>query len=68
MKLVPNWREGWKWLSIQLVALGIALQGAILAFPDLKDWLGDQASHAVGILVLAGVALGRFKDQRKVDS
>jgi hypothetical protein len=65
MKIVPDWREAWKWLSIQLVALGIALQGAVLAFPDLKDWLGDTATHLVGILILAGVAMGRLKDQSK---
>lgn len=65
MRLVPNWRSCWKWLSIQLVLVGGALQGAILAWPEAKDWIGDKASHYVGLLILAGVGLGRLKDQSK---
>jgi hypothetical protein len=63
MMIVPNWREGWKWLSIQITAVGIALQAAIIAWPDIKDWLGDTVTHCVGLVILAGVALGRFTKQ-----
>lgn len=66
MKLVPNWREAWKWLSMQITALGIALQAAILAFPDLKNWVGDMVSHCVGLLILVGIAMGRLKAQPSV--
>ena len=65
--MVDNARTAWKWFSMQIAALGIAMQGAILAFPGLKDWLGDQAAHIAGILILAGIVAGRLVDQRKPD-
>lgn len=65
MKLVPNWKDAWKWLSIQITAAGVALQAAILAFPDIKDWLGDTVTHCVGLLILVGIALGRLADQKR---
>ncbi len=65
MKLLPDWRDCWKWLSIQVIAAGVALQGAVLVWPEVKDWIGDTASHLVGLLILGGAALGRLKDQRK---
>lgn len=65
MTLVPNWKDAWKFLSIQITGIGIALQASIIAFPDVKDWLGDAVSHCVGLLILVGVALGRLKCQTK---
>jgi hypothetical protein len=64
MKLVENWRHAWKWISIQLVAVGVTLQAGVLAFPDLKDWLGDTMSHLVGLLILVGIAGGRVVKQK----
>lgn len=63
MKPVSNWRQAWKWLSIQITAVGVALQAAILAFPALKEWVGDTLSHCVGLLILVGIGIGRLKDQ-----
>lgn len=34
MKLVPNWREGWRMWSIRLNALGTFLMGWILVWPE----------------------------------
>lgn len=65
MKIVENWRTAWKWLSIQIAVVGVAVQGAVLAFPDLKDWLGDTATHMVGLLILFGLVGGRLVDQKK---
>jgi hypothetical protein len=63
MKLVPDWRKAWKWFSVQLALVGAALQAAILAFPSIKEWLGDAVSHCVGLLILAGIVMGRLVDQ-----
>lgn len=65
MKLVENWRSAWKWFSIQLAVVGAAMQAAILAFPSLKDWVGDTVAHGVGILILLGIVMGRVVDQGK---
>ena len=43
--------------------VGFALQAAIMAFPAIKDWIGDGVSHGVGLLILAGIALARLKAQ-----
>lgn len=61
MILVPDWRSAWRWLSIQITAVGIALQAAIIAFPDVKNWVGDTVAHWVGLLILVGIAVGRLK-------
>ncbi len=68
MKLVENARQAWKWFSIQLAVVGGAIQGAILAFPGFRDWLGDELSHLAGIVMFAGIVLGRLVKQEKPDA
>lgn len=68
MKLVDNARTAWKWLSIQLAVIGGAMQAAIMAFPTFKEWLGDELSHAAGVVMFAGIILGRLVDQKKPDA
>ncbi len=65
MKLVENWKSAWKWFSIQIAVVGAAVQGAVLAFPNLKDWLGDGVTHLVGLAILVGLVGGRLVDQTK---
>lgn len=61
--MVDDWHSAWKWLSIQIAAIGVALQAAVLAFPSIKDWLGDTATHGVGLLILIGIVMGRIVAQ-----
>lgn len=68
MKLVDNVRTAWKWFSIQLAVFGAAIQGAVLAFPSVKDWLGDTITHMAGLAILVGIVAGRLIDQRKPDA
>jgi hypothetical protein len=64
MKLVPNARQAWKWLSMQFIALAAALQvlwetlppDALAVIP--ADWRGY---ITIGILALA--MIGRLIDQ-----
>lgn len=63
MKLVSDVKECWTWFSVQIALAGTVLQAAIIAFPDLKDWLGDTATHIVGIAILLGIIFGRVIDQ-----
>lgn len=65
MKLVDNARTAWRWFSIQLAVIGGAIQAAIMAFPAFKDWLGDELSHAAGVVMFVGIILGRLVDQNK---
>jgi len=60
MKLVPNWRAAWKWLSIQMIALAAVWESlppeAIAAIPD--PWGGR-----VTLALLVGAGIGRIIDQ-----
>lgn len=65
MKLVDNWKSAWKWVSIQLAFVGGAVQGAALAFHDVRDWLGDTVTHIAGAVMFFGIIAGRMIDQSK---
>ena len=65
MKLVDNWKSAWKWLSVQVAIVAAALQAAIVAIPNLDNWLGDKVTHAVGLVLLLSIVLGRLVDQSK---
>lgn len=68
MKLVDDARQAWKWFSIQLAFVGGAVQGAALAFHDVRDWLGDQLTHLAGAVMFFGIIAGRLIDQKKPDA
>ena len=64
MKMIPNWRSAWRFVSVQIAVVGAGMQGAILAFPDMKDWLGDQITHLAGLLMLVGLVAARLVQQQ----
>ncbi|HKU64452.1 MAG TPA: hypothetical protein VJQ06_05290 [Rhizomicrobium sp.] len=66
MKLVDNWRQSWKWFSVQFVAAATAVQLSVLAFPDsMRAWLPDWLMHVLAVVLLAAAVLGRLVDQKK---
>ncbi len=63
--LVENWRDAWKWLSVQGAALIVAwslvpadMQAALL---ELLGWSSSQVTAALGVLTL----LGRLVNQTR---
>lgn len=64
-KLIENWRQAWKFVSVQIAIVAAALQAAILTIPDLDKWLGDTFTHFVGLILLLSIVLGRLVDQNK---
>ena len=32
--LVKDWKQSWKWLSVQLAAIGATISGIVIAFPE----------------------------------
>jgi hypothetical protein len=61
LKLIDDWREGWKYLSVQCFALAAAVNGTWYSIPDgLKSSI--PANYVtIGSVILAGVGiLGRF--------
>ncbi len=62
MRLVDDWRNAHKWLSIQFCILGIVAEG-------LWDYIPVLQSSKVTILFFALIALGRLiKQERTNDS
>jgi hypothetical protein len=63
-KLVPDWRQSWKWFSTQAMALAVAIQGAWMFIPeDMKESLPkDLVGYATMALLILGVA-GRLVNQ-----
>lgn len=37
LTLVPNWKESWKWLSVQLHVIATMVMGALLMTPHMPD-------------------------------
>ena len=64
MKLVPNARKAWRWISMQAMGAAVALQGAWVFIPDdLKARAGDDlANWVTGALLVLGM-IGRLVKQ-----
>lgn len=56
MKLVENWRDAWKWLSMHCMIVAGALQGAWVYVPD--DMKQMVPRHLVSVLTMILLGLG----------
>jgi len=62
--LVPNWRRAWRWISVQAMALAIALQAGWQALPpDLAARIPGDWVTALSVAVLVLGIIGRLVDQ-----
>lgn len=67
MKLIKDWRQAWRWFSLQAMALAAAIQGVWIQLPpDLKDSIDPSwvSAATVAVLILGGI--GRLVDQPNV--
>jgi hypothetical protein len=68
-KLVPDWRDSWRWWSVQAMTAAAALQGAWLAVPyDLKAHVPPPWPQLLTLGLLALGILGRLVDQPRPTS
>jgi hypothetical protein len=66
MKLIPDWKQAWRWFSVQALALIIALPVAWAMLPaDAKAFLPDSWEPWVLVILAAGGIVGRIIDQNK---
>lgn len=68
LKLVEDWRNAWKWFSVQAMGFSVVLLGAWEVLPgDLKATLPEDLVRllAIGLLTM-GIA-GRVVDQKPKD-
>jgi len=64
MRLVHDWKNAWRWFSVQAIGVAMALQGGWYMVPDdlrssVPEWL---ASAITGAILALGV-IGRLVDQ-----
>lgn len=64
MKLVDDWKDAWKWISVNCMVLAGVVQTAWISIPDdLRSTMPSYIVHALTIgLLLMGVA-GRLIKQ-----
>ncbi len=66
-RLVENWKEAWRWFSLQAMALVVAVQGAWAAMPDdlkqhFPSWLVTALSVSLLLLGIGGRLVRQYKD------
>lgn len=66
MKIVPDAKDGWKWLSVQAMALNTAILTTWVSLPDdIKAIIPDTyVMTGAAMLTVAGI-VGRFIDQNR---
>lgn len=56
-----NWKDAYKWLSIQVAAVSGAMQAALIAFPDtMRQYLPDWVTHWVALVCFGAVIVARL--------
>jgi len=65
MQLVHNVRDAWRWISVQSMALGLAIQGAWEMIPaDLKAGFSDKHVRWTAMVLLVIGIVGRLVKQK----
>lgn len=61
MTWIANWRQGWRFISTQAMALSLAISGAWLSVPEkLQDRLPDGLIAVILMPILILGIIGRF--------
>jgi len=64
MKLVQDWQNAWKWLSVQIPTVGAACLAAWVALPDsLRDNIPHRYIEVFAIFILMSGVGGRLVKQ-----
>lgn len=67
MKLVEDWKEAHKWLSVQVLTILAATPFVWIALPeDIKAMLPPEWRPWVLSILAIGGLIGRLKDQKNV--
>lgn len=64
MKLVDDWKQAWKWISMNCMMIATVLQGAWMGIPDdMKTSVPEWLVHAMTIIILVLGIAGRLVKQ-----
>lgn len=56
LRLVDDWKQAWKWISVNCMVLATALQGAWMGVPE--DLRGSMPHNIINLITIAILALG----------
>lgn len=66
MKLIPDWKQAWRWFSVQALAAIMALPIVWGMLPaDVKGFLPDVWEPWVFVVLAAAGIVGRLIDQNR---
>lgn len=60
MRLITNWRQAWKFISVQAIALAAVWEGLPM---EAKDAIPDPYRGYVTLVLLLAAGIGRMVDQ-----
>lgn len=61
LRVIDDWKAGWKWVSTQALAIGAGINGAWVAVPDeLKSNLPPKLLAYASLVIFASGLIGRF--------
>jgi len=67
LKIIPEWRRAWRMVSVQCMALALAIEGAWAMIPeDMRASLPPALVKVVTVTLLVVGIAGRLVDQPKV--
>lgn len=68
MKLIEEWKECWKWFSVQANTIGIAMSSTYgLMYEQLKETIPAQYMAGITAAVFVLGVIGRLVNQTKVE-
>lgn len=69
MKLVQDWKQCWKWLSMHFTGLGLAGAATYMALPSkLQDAIPHNLVPWLSMGLFCLIFVGRIVDQEKKDA
>lgn len=69
MKFLPNWRQAWRWFSMQALAAIIVIPMVWSMLPaDVKAYVPHDWQPWILVLIAAAGIVGRVIDQNKASS
>lgn len=69
MKLVDDWKQAWRWFSVQALAIIAVLPLVWMSLPaDVKNYLPDSLEPWLLVVLAIGGIVGRIVDQNKASA
>jgi len=68
MKLIDDWKQAWKFISVQLAALTVVAQQLYTQFPQFQAYIPDKVFHNSMSVFVALIIVGRLIKQDSPDA